>query len=269
MKLAEIRRRFGPDGITGYSPAYGGLGKITDDTQMTLFTAEGLLRAWVRGCFRGITTFPGVTANAYLRWLRTQGEQPICDVQFDAEKAGWLFQHRQLHSQRAPGNTCLAALKSMESLGQPARNDSKGCGRVMRVAPVGLFAWNVPSTTTPPVRTTTRSRRYCASPRSCARQARRLQQSPAGCISETFERALISCPETRTHRTSMHARVRYRQRLCRSRTICVAPCGGRPRTRITELVLALAKFSLKTARQRRPPCCDGYSRASKPASFAK
>lgn len=141
MKRAEILRRFGPLGIAEYAPAYGGLGKITDDTQMTLFTAEGLLRSWVRGCFRGITTVPGVTANAYLRWLRTQGEQPIRDVRFDAESAGWLFQHRQLHSQRAPGNTCLSALKSMESLGQPARNDSKGCGGVMRVAPVGLFAW--------------------------------------------------------------------------------------------------------------------------------
>ncbi|MFP4649261.1 MAG: ADP-ribosylglycohydrolase family protein [Halorhodospira sp.] len=40
----EIRRRFGSEGVTRYAPAYGGLGRITDDTQMTLFTAEGLLR---------------------------------------------------------------------------------------------------------------------------------------------------------------------------------------------------------------------------------
>ena len=31
----------------------------------------------------------------------------------------------------------------MNSLGEPARNDSKGCGGVMRVAPVGLFAWRL------------------------------------------------------------------------------------------------------------------------------
>ena len=30
-----------PEGTTQYAPAYGGLGTITDDTQMTLFTAEG------------------------------------------------------------------------------------------------------------------------------------------------------------------------------------------------------------------------------------
>ena len=50
-------------------------GTITDDTQMTLFTAEGLLRGWVCGCFKGITTYPGMTALAYLRWLQTQGER--------------------------------------------------------------------------------------------------------------------------------------------------------------------------------------------------
>ncbi|MBK4738989.1 ADP-ribosylglycohydrolase family protein [Noviherbaspirillum pedocola] len=43
MSRTEILRRFGPQGITQYAPAYGGLGTITDDTQMSLFTAEGLI----------------------------------------------------------------------------------------------------------------------------------------------------------------------------------------------------------------------------------
>lgn len=143
MKRTEILRRFGPKGITQYAPAYGGLGTITDDTQMTLFTAEGLIRGWVRGCFKGITTYSGVTAHAYLRWLQTQGERPSCDINFGANEPGWLFQQRQLHSRRAPGNTCLSALRAMDSLGEAARNDSKGCGGVMRVAPVGLFSWRL------------------------------------------------------------------------------------------------------------------------------
>jgi ADP-ribosylglycohydrolase len=58
------------------------------------------------------------------------------------DEPGWLFQQRALHYRRAPGNTCLSALRAMTSLGGPARNDSKGCGGVMRVAPVGLFAWH-------------------------------------------------------------------------------------------------------------------------------
>ena len=142
MKRTEILRRFGPNGITAYVPAYDGLGTITDDTQMTLFTAEGLLRGWVRGCFKGITTYPGVTAHAYLRWLQTQGERSRCEIDFGADEPGWLFQQRALHHRRAPGNTCLSALREMTSLGEPARNDSKGCGGVMRMAPVGLFAWH-------------------------------------------------------------------------------------------------------------------------------
>jgi len=44
----------------------------------------------------------------------------------------------RLFSQRAPGGTCLSALRAAEALGQRAQNDSKGCGTVMRAAPIGL-----------------------------------------------------------------------------------------------------------------------------------
>jgi len=54
LSLVDIRRHFGPEGISDYAPAYGRRGAITDDTQMTLFTAEGLLRAWVRMQMKGI-----------------------------------------------------------------------------------------------------------------------------------------------------------------------------------------------------------------------
>ncbi len=144
----QILTRFGPQGITDYASAYGGIGTITDDTQMTMFTAEGLLRYWVRGCMRGLSTHTGVTANAYLRWLRTQGEVPEHEVgvgePFGEGGSGWLYQQRQLHNKRAPGNTCVSALQRMQGLGEPADNNSKGCGGVMRVAPVGLFVSRMP-----------------------------------------------------------------------------------------------------------------------------
>jgi ADP-ribosylglycohydrolase len=41
--LQEIRRRFGPEGLCDYAWAHGRRGAISDDTQMTLFTAEGLV----------------------------------------------------------------------------------------------------------------------------------------------------------------------------------------------------------------------------------
>lgn len=139
MKRAEILHRLGSEGITKYEPAYGRLGAITDDTQMTLFTAEGLIRAWVRGRCRGITTYSGVTRSAYLRWLITQDER-YDDIE---SNNGWLFKQRELHNRRAPGNTCISALRRLrDSDENTAQNDSKGCGSVMRVAPVGLFAWH-------------------------------------------------------------------------------------------------------------------------------
>jgi ADP-ribosylglycohydrolase len=139
MDLTAIRKRFGPDGIRNLAPAYGRLGAITDDTQMTLFTAEGVLRSHVRSAGLGPTSLPGIVGHAYLRWLASQ------EVEGRAEgigRDGWLFGHRELFSPRAPGNTCLSALAAREGVGDatPASNRSKGCGGVMRVAPAGLYA---------------------------------------------------------------------------------------------------------------------------------
>jgi ADP-ribosyl-[dinitrogen reductase] hydrolase len=147
MSRQRIHQQFGPQGISEYAPAFGGLGVITDDTQMTLFTAEGLLRADVRGSMRGMCHPPSVIAHAYLRWLVTQGGEPTPEIRERLldhaleEASGWLIQHRELHQRRAPGNTCLSALQSMTRLGDKAINNSKGCGGVMRVAPVGLYLW--------------------------------------------------------------------------------------------------------------------------------
>jgi ADP-ribosylglycohydrolase/protein tyrosine phosphatase (PTP) superfamily phosphohydrolase (DUF442 family) len=134
--LDVIRRRFGAAGPDRYVGAYGSHGVITDDTQMTLFTAEGLIRAWVRGRTKGICDPPGVVHRAYLRWLHTQ--EPPHERQ-DVDD-GWLIRERRLHASRAPGLTCLGALREKE-VGTRARpiNNSKGCGGVMRVAPVGLL----------------------------------------------------------------------------------------------------------------------------------
>lgn len=136
MSDVEIAERFGTSGIKEYVPSYGRLGAITDDTQMTLFTAEGLLRAYVRGALRGICYPPGVLAYAYLRWLHTQGER---NPFHEHHLSGWLIGHPELFAQRAPGLTCLAALRALRKSNDTAHNDSKGCGGVMRVAPVGML----------------------------------------------------------------------------------------------------------------------------------
>jgi len=139
--LSHIRQKYGPAGITDYDKAYGRIGAITDDTQMTLFTAEGLLRAWTRGTVRGICSIPSVVHHAYVQWVNTQGEQS--QSHFNQSQTGFLNHVPELRSRRAPGNSCLSALRKadMGTMESPI-NDSKGCGGVMRVAPVGLIAEN-------------------------------------------------------------------------------------------------------------------------------
>jgi ADP-ribosylglycohydrolase len=135
-----IRSKYGSAGITDYDAAYGWRGAITDDTQMTLFTAEGLLRAIAMRRRKGASHTASEVHRAYLRWLRTQGARSLAHSSQD-EMDGWLIGVKELHSSRAPGNTCLSALRS-EEMGAMQRplNNSKGCGGVMRVAPVGLVA---------------------------------------------------------------------------------------------------------------------------------
>ncbi len=139
MRLPEIQSRFGAAGTQDYAEVYGRRGAITDDTQMTLFTAEGLIRCRAARA-RGVALDPVEALHrAYLRWLHTQAQRSA-SPNYDDALDGWLIRVPALHSQRAPGNTCLSALTLAQagSVQYPI-NDSKGCGGVMRVAPVGLL----------------------------------------------------------------------------------------------------------------------------------
>ncbi len=78
---------------------------------------------------------PNMMGMAYLRWLRNQG-YPAKFKDQDRPDNGWLITVKGLHSRRAPGNTCLGALRASDDL--EAKNDSKGCGAVMRSAPFGV-----------------------------------------------------------------------------------------------------------------------------------
>ena len=68
-----------------------------------------------------------------------------CESRFYECLDGDLLLVSGLHHCRAPGNTCLSALIAgkMGTVGNPI-NTSKGCGGVMRVAPVGLFCRALP-----------------------------------------------------------------------------------------------------------------------------
>jgi ADP-ribosylglycohydrolase len=142
--IASIRSAYGIGGVQDYIEFPDGIGEFTDDTQMTLFTAEGLLRTIHREVIKGIggALIP-ITHHSYLRWLYTQGIQVhrenIPSGVYDIEK-GWLLKQKILYKQRAPGNTIVSALRSGNcgKVDNPI-NDSKGCGTVMKIVPVGLI----------------------------------------------------------------------------------------------------------------------------------
>lgn len=148
-----IRRHHGPDGVTG-PVLRDGLAQISDDTQMMLFTLEGLVRAHVARRMepRDNDPVPEVQ-HAYQRWYHTQGPEwrsaggPY--AQHLQRPDGWLVTNWELFASRAPGSTCMSALANFAQTGVSATpqhriNDSKGCGGVMRAAPVAVWS-NDPS----------------------------------------------------------------------------------------------------------------------------
>jgi ADP-ribosylglycohydrolase/N-formylglutamate amidohydrolase len=137
----EIAGRFGVRAPVMLGYAHTPL--ITDDTQMTLFAAEGIIRAGeARWDDDGAPLTRAVQA-AFLRWLSTQEDGDA--EQIAASPAGRLVTEIGLHHRRAPGNTCLSALQAQVGAKTLASvtsvlNTSKGCGAVMRAAPFGLAA---------------------------------------------------------------------------------------------------------------------------------
>ena len=136
--IEEIRRRFGPAGLTGFEALPGG-SHFSDDTQMTLYTVDGLVEAleWANS---GV----GADVNAclwlaYLRWLATQGED--AGPSAPAPQARWIDGNAVLHQRRHPGKACISGLATgeMGTSFRPVNPESKGCGTVMRSAPFGLI----------------------------------------------------------------------------------------------------------------------------------
>lgn len=142
MSHRKILEEFGPMGITHYV-LKGTIAEISDDTQMTLFTANGMLMGLTRFYMRGIGGAPEFYVEyAYQDWYNTQMKSYESvmseDDKFCSNLYTWLSAIPQLYSRRAPGNTCMTAISEMMK-GETPQNNSKGCGGVMRVAPYGLF----------------------------------------------------------------------------------------------------------------------------------
>lgn len=131
-----IFRRYGEKGITECE-LVNGKALISDDTQMTMFTAEGLLRAKENIVDPSIEDYVKEIYKSYTDWLETQTWEYKAEIVSEHSK---LLNTKEMYALRAPGNTCLAVLESGRCGSFELKlNNSKGCGGVMRVAPIALL----------------------------------------------------------------------------------------------------------------------------------
>ena len=132
----QIFKQYGEQGITQLQ-LYGGVAHISDDTQMTLFTADGMLAAGEKCKNPTAEQYVQSIYESYLNWLYTQdhgAELP------DGVRRSVLLDVQELHHQRAPGITCLNALRGGTYGTLDVKvNDSKGCGGIMRIAPIAMY----------------------------------------------------------------------------------------------------------------------------------
>lgn len=143
-----IQKKYGERGITRYETTQwwmteceqDGKALVSDDTQMTLFTACGLLNAQEKlggHAHTDDSTSDDIRkhsiCSAYLEWFYTQIDRP------DRKPMNcWIRKCPEINHRRAPGNTCLGSLMEIHN-GREPHNNSKGCGGIMRVAPIALF----------------------------------------------------------------------------------------------------------------------------------
>ena len=154
MTYQEIVDTYGKSGITDLLLSEHGLALISDDTQMTLFTVEGLMWSKRVENKHGYCNIPARCFYSYQRWLYTQNF-PLADSNYQwilddkrLDVRSPLLKTKELFARRAPGNTCLQALMDAKdqnygTIEEPI-NDSKGCGGVMRVSPIGLALYHNP-----------------------------------------------------------------------------------------------------------------------------
>lgn len=136
----QIFEKYGFQGITEFDTNGTPTACVSDDTQMSLFTAAGLLLAKQRQIpLKCTEKYVTCIAEAYADWFTTQIER----YPPKAPPATPLGNESGMYHRRAPGGTCLAETGELKKGKPPSTmeapsNFSKGCGGVMRVAPIGF-----------------------------------------------------------------------------------------------------------------------------------
>ncbi len=137
--IEMIHRTYGPDGIIE-PPEIKGAYRFSDDTQMTVLTAYGLLFAETRMFSYGLMSHPmDYTWPAYRVWADKQGFK----IQNLDDHTPWVMKYESMRSRRAPGNTCILSIcgNDFRLKKEAPKNQSKGCGGLMRAAPAPIWCW--------------------------------------------------------------------------------------------------------------------------------
>ena len=133
LRSDQLFEHYGKNGIRDLATV-GMKARVTDDTQMTMFTADGLIKSALKNG-KGADPNYNIIYNSYEDWYNTQTKEFE-----ECTPHGWLSSVPDLYSPVGPGRTCLSSLKAgiPGTIEKPV-NESNGCGGVMRVAPVGLM----------------------------------------------------------------------------------------------------------------------------------
>ncbi|GGZ02561.1 ADP-ribosylglycohydrolase family protein [Streptomyces poonensis] len=124
-------------------PPAGGPLRAGVSTQLACFTAEGIIRASVRGNKKGICYPPGVVMHAYCRWAALQGievdrmRRRWVTVDDRTWPDGWLAGVPVLAERRGSAPATVTALSTIEPGGYGTPTTSRGCHALTRALPFG------------------------------------------------------------------------------------------------------------------------------------
>ncbi|MFF3561421.1 ADP-ribosylglycohydrolase family protein [Streptomyces sp. NPDC002574] len=121
-------------------PAEGSL-RAGVSTQLACFTAEGAIRALVRGAEKGICHPPSVVWHAYCRWAALQGlEAKRWGSGAEMWPDGWLAEVPVLAERRGSAPATVAALARIEQgTAERPTTTSRGCHALTRTLPLAVL----------------------------------------------------------------------------------------------------------------------------------
>ena len=155
MNLSQIKKEYGKKGIVKFKPEKNqSTVKVSDETQLMLFTAHGILWGDEAGAKNEAANYTSYVFYAYQQWLYTQlGGVSSDDLQWvlDDNQTGYpceLLDIPELSKKRSPTKQLLQTLSGITEMnyGKLRRpiNNSKLFDCVPRVIPAGLYFYSDP-----------------------------------------------------------------------------------------------------------------------------